>query len=185
MFYQGNTNVVSRYLEPDEELLWAGQPPRGFVYRTSDIIIAPIGMVLFLYALSLEAKGLSMANGPVGLLYALPLTLFALYLAFGRFLLDLRIRNKTFYAITDKRVFIVSGFNGDKVRSLNVDQWRISIDDGGNGWGTVIFDSDRGSSWLNLLFPGMATQIALEEVPRLQDVTKSIKQAQTGAIAAA
>ncbi len=107
--------VLQRELESDERVLWGGRPDRGRWFMPVDWLLVPFslfwcGFVVLWEALALTAVG-AKGVGIVGYafpLFGLPFVIIGLYLVFGRFLVRRWIRNRTFYALTDKRAICVA-----------------------------------------------------------------------------
>ena len=89
-------------------------------------------------------------------LWGVPFVLMGLYVMFGRFITDARMRAKTIYGISDRRVLILSGLFGTTVRGFNLRSVTdISVSEHRDGIGTLKFGDDgspwsRGNPW-----PGM------------------------------
>jgi hypothetical protein len=49
-----------------------------------------------------------------------PFVLVGIYLIFGRFLVEAKQGERTFYGVTDERVLVVAGLFGRKVQSLSL-----------------------------------------------------------------
>jgi hypothetical protein len=85
---------------------------------------------------------LAIASG-AGLVFALtgvPFILFGLYMIGGRFPLDARRRNRTYYALTDRRIIIVSGLVSPEVQSISLRNLpNVVLDARGDGSGTITF----------------------------------------------
>ncbi len=74
-------------------------------------------------------------------LWGLPFVLIGLYLIAGRFFWDIYQRSKTFYAVTDQRVLILSsGMMGQNLRAINPKSVsEIGMDLRDDGSGTITF----------------------------------------------
>lgn len=107
--------VVEREVGRDERVLWSGRPDRGRWFMPVDLLLVPFslfwcGFVVLWEAVALAAVGAKGA-GVVGYLFplfGLPFVIVGLYLVFGRLLVRRWIRNRTFYALTDKRAICVA-----------------------------------------------------------------------------
>jgi hypothetical protein len=139
-------SALERELSSGERLIWSGQPRRGIRLRASDAFLIPFsslwcGFAIFweVMALTATAKG----GGPVALvfpLFGVPFVLMGLYLVFGRFIVDARMRECTFYGITSERIIIVSGLFSRRTKSLNLRTLSdISLTERPDGSGTITF----------------------------------------------
>jgi len=114
------TQVIARELEPGEALLWAGQPRRGVVFRSSDVFLIPFSLMWGGFAIFWEASVLSQGRtdgreAPLFFsLWGIPFVLMGLYLIFGRFIVDALQRENSYYGVTDRRVMIVTGLFGER-----------------------------------------------------------------------
>jgi hypothetical protein len=87
--------------------------------------------------------------------------LVGLYIVFGRFIDDPRMRSKTYYAVTSERVLIVSELFSRKIKSLNLRTLTdISLDEKRNGSGIITFGAaNLRSRWGGgMAFPGGVQQ---------------------------
>jgi hypothetical protein len=53
-------------------------------------------------------------------LLGIPFIIAALYMMIGRFFVDVWLRSKTFYGVTNERIIIVSGLLNSNIKSLNL-----------------------------------------------------------------
>jgi hypothetical protein len=91
-------------------------------------------------------------------LWGIPFVLVGLYLIFGRFFVDARIRAKTLYGLTDRRVLIVSGLFSTTVNTLPLKSLHdISVQERSDQSGTVMFGRPPPfASWYAAMpLPGM------------------------------
>jgi Bacterial PH domain len=128
-------------LAPGERLLWSGRPRGGIVFTATDAYRIPfsllfLGISVFWQALTIWAgEDLTFA-----LLTGLPFLIFGLYMGFGRFPVDARRRNRTYYALTDRRVIIVSGLVSRETQSLSLRNLpNLVLDSKPDGSGTITF----------------------------------------------
>jgi hypothetical protein len=110
--------VVTKELDANERLLWAGVPKQGFLLRSSDAGMIPFSLLwcgFTFYWESLVVK----TNGPLFFkLWGAMFMLVGLYIVFGRFFVDAWQRGVTAYALTDRRALIRSGLFTSSVESL-------------------------------------------------------------------
>ena len=114
------TEIINQSLQPEETLIWAGQPKKGLVFEVVDIF-KTIFIVLFAGFVFFAVRLLS----DISILLAIPIgVLFfsaAFILGIGRFFIDAGLRKKTFYGVTDKRIIIISKMYPKKVQSVYFD----------------------------------------------------------------
>jgi len=73
-------------------------------------------------------------------LWGIPFVLVGLYISFGRFVVDAKKRAATVYAVTDRRVLIITRFFGKKVVTLLRSRLpEISVSEHRDGRGTLTF----------------------------------------------
>src|SRR5512145_1037279 len=111
--------LLQSQLTPDERLLWFGQPRKGIVFRASDIFVIPFSLMWGGTAIYIQVSVLTSDSPILFKLLGLPFFVVALYLLFGRFILDAKRRSDTSYGITNERIIIISDRFGRNIRSLD------------------------------------------------------------------
>lgn len=186
------SQVIARELDPDESLLWSGQPRKGIVFRSSDVMLIPFSLAWGGFAIFWEATALSQAHKHRGgsslflSLWGIPFVLVGLYLIFGRFLVDSLQREKTYYGITDRRVVIVTPQLGArrKVKSLDLRTLNgLSITERPNGSGTITFGPENQySSFAGAGWPGASNRApSFDSIDHVKSVYDQIRRAQQNA----
>jgi hypothetical protein len=135
----------------EERLLWTGRPGKR-LFAPADLFLVPFSVLWGGFAIFWEI-GVATAgskNGRGGppaffLLFGAVFVLFGLYFIFGRFFYKLWRNDRTFYAVTNKRVIVLTETGGRKVRAAFINQVpvinkRIRAD----GSGTLNFGSAAG-----------------------------------------
>jgi len=132
--------LLQSQLAPNEQLLWFGQPRSGMVLRANDIFVIPFSLVWGGSAFFILGSVLT-SDGPILFkLFTLPFVIVAVYLLFGRFILDAKRRSATYYGITNERIIIVSTRFGRQIRSLDLRALDvISLNEKSDGSGTITF----------------------------------------------
>lgn len=96
---------LSGRLLPRERILWAGRPRQGFMFQEGDAFTLPFALLW-----TLGGVGLPLTSGRItwslNSLFFLPFFVGGFYMLIGRYLHDAWGRNRTFYAVTDRRVLI-------------------------------------------------------------------------------
>jgi hypothetical protein len=178
--------VVQRELGPQERLLWSGKPRAGLVLRSSDAFLIPFSLLWGGFAFFWEYSVLS-GNAPVFFaLWGIPFVIAGCHMIFGRFVLDMKQRETTAYAVTSERIIIITGLFRRGVKSLNLRTLTdISLSERSDGSGTITFGSGyRYSWWFQGIgwWPGMpAPTPAFELVPRAKEIYETIRTAQRSA----
>lgn len=124
-------------------MLWAGRPYQGFfLLRPFDAFLIPFSF-LWLGLVIAGAVGTS-ASQKSGewfpFIFLLVFVAFGLYIALGRFLVDARQRQGTFYGLSNQRVIIVCGLLQREIKSINLKTMNdLSLSQRRDGWGTIKF----------------------------------------------
>jgi hypothetical protein len=127
-------------LHPGERLLWSGQPRQGLVLRPSDAVMIPFSLLWGGFAIVWETAVLAGGAPFFFGLWGIPFVLMGLYMIVGRFFADAWQRSKTYYAVTNERVLILSTLFNRNVRALNLKNlYDINLNVHNNGRGSIIF----------------------------------------------
>jgi hypothetical protein len=159
--------VIRAELSEDEQLLWAGQPRQGIVFRITDVIMIPLGLAmmaamvapLIVMVMPHESIDRNSTDNPEFpfFLFAVvqtPFLCFALYFLLGRFVVDRRRRARTCYGVTDQRVIVIAGLLGRRTVSLNLPTLtNIALINKSDGTGTITFGPTNPMSWWHDAFP--------------------------------
>ena len=112
---------IRRELSAGEQIQWWGRPRQGLVVRGSDAVAIPFSLLWCGFAIFWEYSVLQADKAPgFFALWGIPFVCMGLYMVFGRFLADARQRARTYYAVSNERVLIVSGLFSKQVKSLNI-----------------------------------------------------------------
>jgi len=102
----------------------------------------------------------------------------------GRFFVDAATRAKTYYAVTDRRVLIVSSLFSQQIKSLNMGTLaEVSLTESSDGEGTITFGSNLGYSGMfgrPAGWPGSQRYAppAFEMIPNAKSVYGIVRDAQ-------
>ncbi len=134
---------VAEALEPGERLLWSGAPSQGLKLRAADMFLVPFSLFWGGFALFWELSVLRLPNAPwFAKLWGIPFVLVGLYLLVGRFFVDAKMRENTFYALTGERILIFSGIFRREAKSLTLRNIpEVSVVKGRDASGTISFGS--------------------------------------------
>lgn len=135
---------IGRFLEPDEQLLWAGRPKRGFVLRAHDAYMIPFGFLWGGFAIFWVIMVLSMGAPIVMPIFGSFFVVIGLYFMFGRFVTDAWRRARTSYGLTDQRIVIVTGLVSRSATSLALQTLPdTSLEEKADRSGTIRFGRPR------------------------------------------
>jgi len=132
--------VFQKELNPGERILWSSKPKGGIRLHSWDIFMIPVtiawsGAAIFLEFIAIVSGELFLA------ILLIPFVLVGLYLLFGRFLIDATYLEKTYYALTNKRIIIIAWLFNQK--RMSIDLKNLSdiglVDQKRDGSGTITF----------------------------------------------
>jgi len=142
---------ISTMLEDElnfgENIVWRGQPYKGFLLRKADIILIPLSLLLggFFFFLGYTI----LTSDSCVYLFGIPFLLIGLYFPFGRFLVDITQRRRTYYALTNERVIIIFGLFIQNFEILELAELSdINVMENRRGQGTIIFGPIDSMSWM-------------------------------------
>jgi hypothetical protein len=158
MFHDADSEIRNELLT-HERLLWTGQPRQGIVLRGFDVFMIPFSILWGGFAIFWMVMAVTMGAPWFFVLFGTPFVLVGLYMIFGRFWVEARMRAHTFYGLTEDRVIIVSGIYRRQAKSLNLDTITdVTLTEYRNGGGLITFGPTlqmfaalQGTSW-----PGMS-----------------------------
>jgi hypothetical protein len=173
-------------LSPGEQILWSGQPRQGIAFRGSDAFAIPFSLLWAGFAVFwLVSAAQSGAPLPF-VLFGVPFVLVGLYIVFGRFFVEAKQREKTYYALTANRIIISSGLFARKVKSLQLKTLsEISLSERSDGTGTISFGAQHPMA---SMFGGMSSWPGAEQylgprfdlIPQARTVYEEVRKAQAG-----
>jgi hypothetical protein len=136
---------VQRKLLSGERVLWEGRPYTGLILRPIDAFLIPFSLLWFgsfvYWEVSAWAGGAPISFSLIGL----PFVVFGLFMTVGRFLVDMHIRRRMLYLVTDRRVLILR--NEGTSTSKSIDVWRLPVlelQELSDGSGTLRFGESGG-----------------------------------------
>lgn len=140
MEYSEDFSFFNSYLTEGEYILWRGKPQKISLFSPSDIILLPFSIMWLSFSIFWEILAIKSGSSIFFALWGLPFILIGLYMLFGGFIRRLRIKNKTFYAVTNKKVIIKKGQNIEMYGAEDLPPMSIKLHKNGNG--TIIFRQD-------------------------------------------
>ena len=181
---------IERELSGDERLLWKGTPRTGIRLRPNDAYLVPFSLFWGGFAIFWEYSAITetLRRNPSALLFTLfgiPFVLMGLYIVFGRFFVDAKMRANTEYAVTNRRAIIVSGLFSRSVRSIDLQSTpEITLSEKADNSGTINFGpvpygwGSRRDPWSF----GMPSQSAFEMIENARSVYEIIQQAKSAGV---
>ncbi|MFC4634800.1 PH domain-containing protein [Dokdonia ponticola] len=170
---------LRQHIDINETLLWTGQPKKGILFRSSDIVLIPFsflwcGFAIFWVVMASQAGLFA--------LFGIPFVIVGLVFAFGRFIIDAKQRAHTFYGITEDRIIIKSGVFSKSIKSLQIKTLSdIEYNEKNDGSGTISIGPKNpmmiwgnGMNW----WPGMKANTQLDSIPEVRKVYNQIIEIQ-------
>lgn len=95
---------IKNYLSTDEYILWQGKPEKGSLFSKKDIFLVPFSIIWCGFAIYWESSAILMDAPLLFKIFGIPFVFIGLYIVFGRFIMEKRKINHTYYAITNKKI---------------------------------------------------------------------------------
>ena len=174
-------DLLTRELNSNEKLMWNEMPKQGVMLKASDTFMIPFSILWGGFAIFWEL-GVLASGAPIFMaLWGIPFVLVGLYMIFGRFIYDAKVRANTVYGLTENRAIIISGIFRKKTTSVNLRNLpEIKVSEKSDGSGTITLGSSgpmdflQGSNW-----PGMGDlNPAFEGIPNVKHVKGLIHEYQ-------
>ena len=133
-------NVFNDELLTGEKIVWQGQPDPSILFSRIDIFLIPFSLLWGGFALFWEISVIYYGAPLSFTLFGIPFVLIGLYMIFGRFIMKKYLKQRTYYAITNQRVLVLSNFIGRSMQAQFINHIPVmnkSVRK--NGYGTIIF----------------------------------------------
>jgi Bacterial PH domain len=181
-------DAIRSELAPGEQVIWSGQPRQGVALRASDAFGIPFSLFFAGFSIFwIQSAAESGAPLPF-VLFGVPFVLVGLYLVAGRFLVEAKQRQATFYAVTPQRIIICAGLLSKTTKSLPLKTLQdLSLSERSDGTGTITFGAQHPMAFA---FGGMAGWPGADQylgprfelIPQARTVYESIRKAQAAAV---
>ena len=154
---------LAPHLLPSERVIWSGRPNLSRWFSPIDLWLVPFSLLWGGFAIFWEVMVLLLARGGVILfaLWGVPFVLIGQYMIWGRFLVRRFRRRHTTYALTDRRVLVLSHRwrSGEQLQASFLSHVpAINLRQRSDGSGTIQFGSASGmfgmSMWTSLADAG-------------------------------
>lgn len=138
-------NTVKPQLLPGERIAWEGQPYSGLIFRPMEVFLIPFSLLWGGFALFWNTSVWTTDADLSFKLFGLPFLVAGLYVTVGRFLIDMVLRKRTTYFVTNKRIIIEKRSGGAKTKSVDISRLpALELDERTDGFGTIRFGSSGG-----------------------------------------
>lgn len=128
-------------LQSGEVIEWTGRPDPRRVFTASDFLLIPFSIMWGGFAIFWETMAV-VGDAPLFFkLWGIPFVLIGLYIIVGRFFVIAWEKRRTWYAVTNQRILILTTAFGRRVRSFYYKTTLSQIDKkvSARGRGTLIF----------------------------------------------
>lgn len=162
--------------------MWTGQPAQGIRFRGSDVFMIPFSFLWGGFAIFWEYSAIKGGAPFFFMLLGIPFVLMGLYIMFGRFYVEAKQRENTFYGLTDERVVTISGLIRKKVKSLDLRTLTdITLSESSSGMGSITFghSSPFASLFGGMSWPGMEQHLGprFDLISNAKQVYQQIREA--------
>ncbi|MBN2076978.1 MAG: hypothetical protein JW762_15650 [Dehalococcoidales bacterium] len=173
----------------DEKILWSGRPDPGMHFTLIDLFLVPFSVLWGGFAIYFELSGLlsEADQGNIDIesvLFGIPFVLVGIYLMFGRFIYKRWRKQRTYYAITNRRILALYTAFGKHFLELDINTVTdVNMHVWADGKGYLIFNEGKSSFYGRDQFPrntGMDIfsyykyPLALYDMPNANEVYRLI-----------
>jgi len=165
----------------DETVRWTGEPPTGFLWRSSDWMLVPFSLMWGGFAIFWESMVIAAGAPLIMQLWGVPFVCVGAYLIAGRFVWDANVRARTHYAVTDRAAYIVvTGFRGVVRRYAGSGLDDVAIERSADGSGTLRFGPDPRVSRQAARSASFVPQNAFERIRDVDHAYDAVRAAAAG-----
>lgn len=181
------TSIMQAELEPGEKLLWSGQPVQGVKLRGADIFMIPFSVVWGGFAIFWEISVIRSDAPFFFMLFGVPFVLIGIYFIAGRFYVEAKQRENTYYGLSSERIIIATGLFRKQVKSLSLRTLTdISLSESAKGDGSITFGNSFPFAFMfgGMAWPGMDQYLGprFDLIQQAKDVYRKIREAQKNVV---
>jgi|tagenome__1003787_1003787.scaffolds.fasta_scaffold20865056_2 hypothetical protein len=171
------SEVVVPHLVHGEQVLWVGRPDPRKRFAKSDLYALPFSLLWAGFAFFWEITVIASGSIPFAL-FGIPFVLVGLYITVGRFFAQTRIKARTWYAVTNRRVLAVERKrSGDVVDAAFIDGLpAISRDVRSDGSGSVLFGPAKARRSAFEFGGDQSAQLGFYDIPDAARVAELVTQ---------
>jgi hypothetical protein len=179
------SDVLEPHLVHDERVLWVGRPDASRYLTKSDVFAVPFSLMWGAFAIFWEISAIASGAPFFFYLWGVPFVAIGLYMIVGRFFYRTRVKRRTWYAVTNRRVLkIERRSSGDAVEAMFLDAVpSLNREVRSDGSGTIVFGNAPrwqaaiGNSGLPGFFQGNAQPpFAFYDIPDAAHVAELVTQ---------
>ena len=179
-----NISKLQEHLDSNEKLIWTGRPKKGITFRLEDLFLIPFSLLWCGFAIFWFIGAWTSGAPFLFAMFGIPFVIIGLIFVFGRFIIDAKQREHTFYGLTNDRIIIKSGIFKQSVRSFNIKTMSdIECSEKKDKSGTIAIGPKNpwmfmgaGMSW----WPGIKAAPSLELIQDVRKVYNQIIKLQQG-----
>jgi hypothetical protein len=128
-----------------ERIVWRGEPFAGFIFRPIEVFLIPFSLFWAGFAIFWNVDVWSTDADFSFKFFGLPFILAGIYITIGRFLIDIMLRKRMAYIVTNKRVLITKRNGAANTKSLDISRLpALELDERSDGFGSIRFGSSGG-----------------------------------------
>jgi hypothetical protein len=168
--------MIRPRLDPGEQIIWSDRPQQGLRLRKQDVFLIPFSLFWCGFAIFWEVGAMQPGAPDFFPIFGIPFVIMGLYLVAGRFVHDAWRRRHVAYALTDRRLLILSGAKERSVALASLDD--IRLEEHGGTRGTIATGPEQ-SFWANGnigSWTGAPSSPTLEGIENARQVYTLIRQ---------
>jgi hypothetical protein len=175
------SEAIQRELARGERLLWSGRALRGLRIESESLTRSVFGVfffgfsILWIHGAWTQSTSASSTQGQFFALFGVPFVLVGFYMFVGHFLWQALCRRYTEYAVTNRRVIVLSGVVNKTTRSIEYRKTPTrTLTERRDGSGTIKFGETKA---VNAGEGVSYTATKIEAVPDVRSVYNLIRKA--------
>lgn len=143
-------DLIKQELLTDEYIIWSGQPDGSKIFSKADFFLIPFSLLWGGFAITWEMTVLGFDAPLLFKLWGLPFVAVGLYMIFGRFIYKAKMKKKTYYYVTNKRVISLKNSSRVQVEAEFITSLpAVNKSVNSSGSGDIIFGSSQGFLGMN------------------------------------